>query len=64
MKIKLCDTTIDTSKIKQIHNKKKKLIHGLNKVEIARYSIEFNDGTFKVITKQEYKMLEKTLKGE
>lgn len=61
MKIKLFDVTINTDKIKQLRKKPIKLQHGLNGTIKPRYSIEFNDGTFKEITKQEYKRLIKML---
>ncbi len=57
MKIKLSDITIDTSNIKELHNKNKKLHEGLNKTIRPHYSIEFINGTFLPINKQEYKLL-------
>lgn len=64
MKIKLFDTTINTDNIKKLWNKPKKLHCGLSKTIKPNYSIEFNDGTFKEITKQEYKLLLKYLESE
>lgn len=63
MKVKLALTTIDTSKIKQLHNKYKRLHSGLGGTIRPHYSIELDDGSFIVITKQEYKLLSKILKG-
>lgn len=57
MKIKLSDITIDTSNIKELHNKNKKLHSGLNKTIKPHYSIEFINDTFLPINKQEYKLL-------
>lgn len=62
MKIKLSDGIIDTSKIKKIYSRPKKLHSGLNKIIRPHYSIEYIDGYFKVINKQEYKILKNILK--
>lgn len=61
MKIKLCDGVIDTSKIKRLRKKPIKLLSGLRDKIKPKYSIEFLDGTFKVINKQEYKLLSKEM---
>lgn len=63
MKIKLSQITIDISRIKQLHNKPKKLYAGMGKDIRPNYCIEFKDGTFTEITKQEYKMLDNILQG-
>lgn len=64
MKVKLSQITLDISKIKQLHNKYKKLHSGLNKTTRPHYSVEFHDGTFTEITKQEYKLLKGILDNE
>ena len=61
MKIKLTDCVVDTKKIKQLRNKPIKLLRGLNKKIKPHYTIEFIDNTFKVITKQEYKLLKEAI---
>lgn len=61
MKVRLSQITIDTDNIKAIHNKYKKLQAGTKTVR-PRYCIEFNNGNFMEITKQEYKTLEKLIK--
>lgn len=64
MKIKLSDITINTSNIKQLHNKDKKLHSGLNKTIKPHYSIEFINGTFLQINKQEYKIIKNKIEKE
>lgn len=59
MKIKLFDGIIDTSKIKRIRKKPIKLQEGLKGEIKPHYSIEFNNGNFMEITKQEYKLIKK-----
>ena len=63
MRIYLEKTTVETDKIKKLHNKRKKLRAG-NKDIILYYTIEFADDSFMEITKQEYKMLKKYLEKE
>lgn len=63
MKVRLSQITIDSSKIKAIHNKYKKLQAGTKTVR-PHYCIEFIDGIFMEITKQEYKKLKGILKNE
>lgn len=63
MKVRLSKITIDTSKIKAIHNKYKRLQAGTKTIR-SHYCIEFNDGNFMEINKQEYKMLEGILKND
>lgn len=63
MKIKLSQITIDTTTIKSIYNKYKKLQAGTKTVR-PHYCIEFNNGNFMEITKQEYKTLKGILKNE
>lgn len=60
-KIKLTQSTINISKIKAIYNKPKKLLSGFNKTIRPHYCIEFIDGTFMTINKQEYKLLDSIL---
>lgn len=64
MKVKLSQITLDISKIKQLHNKYKKLHSSLNKTIKPHYSVELNDGTFIEITKHEYKLLKGMLGNE
>ena len=61
MKVKLSNITINTSIIKELHNKKQRLHSGLNKTIKPKYSIEFVNGTFLPINKQEYKIVKKVL---
>ncbi len=63
MKVRLSQITIDTSKIKAIYNKYKKLQAGTKTIR-PHYCIEFIDGNFMEINKQEFKMLEGILKNE
>lgn len=65
MKIKLtCQTIIDTNEIKSLRNKPVRLYVSFGKETKVDYSIEWKDGTFTEITKQEYKRLNKLLKGD
>jgi len=65
MKVKLSNNNIiDTAFIKQLRNKKVKLQAGLNKIIRPKYSIEFIDGTFIEISKQEYKLLKRMRNNE
>lgn len=60
MKVKLTQITIDISKIKRLHNNRKRLQAGTKTIK-SHYCIEFIDGNYMVINKQEYKMLSKIL---
>lgn len=65
MKVKLSNNNIiNTAFIKQLRNKKVKLQAGLNKIIKPKYSIEFMDGTFTEISKQEYKLLKRMWSNE
>lgn len=65
MKVKLRDgITIDTTKIKALRNKPVKLYVSLGKGTKVDYSIEWNNGMFSEISKQDYKRLIKILEGE
>lgn len=64
MKVKLCDGIIDTSNIKQLHRKRQTLWCGYGKFERTHYAIEYLDGNYRVINKQEYKMIKKVMKNE
>lgn len=65
MKIKLtCKTIIDTKEIKRLRDKPVRLYISFGKEEKVDYSIEWNDGTFTEITKQEYKRLKKIVGDE
>lgn len=58
MKIKLSKTTIDTNKIKKLHRTPKRLYDlNVNKSIKVKYSIEYWNGDFIPINKQEYKMI-------
>lgn len=58
MKIKLSKATIDTEKIKKIYRTPKRLYDlNVNKSIKVKYSIEYWDGDFIPINKQEYKMI-------
>lgn len=61
MKVRLSQITIDTSNIKQIYNKYKKLQAGTKTIR-PHYCIEFTNGNFMEIDKKEYKMLKGLLK--
>ena len=63
MRIRLSQVTVETSQIKQLHNKWKKLRAGNKDIKL-HYSIEFTDESFMEITKQEYKMLKNILDKE
>lgn len=63
MKVRLSQITIDTSKIKTIHNKYKRLQAGTKTIR-PHYCIEFINGKFLEINKKEYKMLKGILKDE
>ena len=63
MKVRLSQITIDTTTIKTIYNKYKKLQAG-TKIVRPHYCIEFIDNNFMEITKQEYKILKGILKNE
>lgn len=63
MKIRLSKITIDTSKIKTIHNKYKKLMAGTKTIR-PHYCIEFDNGNFMEINKSEYKTLKGILESE
>ena len=60
MKVRLSQITIDIINIKTIHNKYKKLQAGTKTIR-PHYCIEFIDGNFMEITKQEYKKLKQLL---
>lgn len=65
MIIKLRDgIIIDTSKIKSLRDKPIKLYVQFGREIKVDYSIEWYSGEFSIITKQEYKRLNKLLKGE
>ena len=61
MKVRLSQITIDTTTIKAIHNKYKKLQAGTKTVR-PHYCIEFIDNNFMKITKQ-LKILLKDMEG-
>ena len=62
MKIKLSRANpIDISTIKALHSTPKKMLSGLNTTIKPHYYIEFNSGTYMVISKQEYKMLRRVM---
>ena len=67
-KIKLNDNIIDTLKIKKLHKKTGKLYCklycGRGKVERTHYAVEYIDGTYFIINKQEYKLLKKVISNE
>lgn len=65
MKIKLSKTTIDTDKIKKIYRTPKKLYDlNVNKSIKVKYSVEYYNGDFIPINKQEYKMISNMLGSE
>ena len=55
---------IKSTEIKKIRNKPKKLYAGFGKEIRADYCLEFYNGTFMELTKQQYKMIKKILRGE
>ena len=55
---------IKTSEIKQLRDKPIKLYVEFGKEIKADYCLEFYDGTFIELTKQQYKMIKKILKGK
>lgn len=61
MKITLTDCVINTDEIKQLRKRPIKLLAGINTKIKPHYSIEFINGNFKVITKQEYKLIKKAI---
>lgn len=65
MKIKLSKTTIDTNKIKKLYRTPKKLYDlNVNKSIKVKYSVEYYNGDFIQINKQEYKMISNMLGSE
>lgn len=58
MKIKLSKITIDTNKIKELHRTPKRLYDlNVNKSIKVKYSVEYYNGDFIPINKQEYKKI-------
>lgn len=65
MKVKLSDITIDTSKIKKLHNTPRKLYEiNIRKAKKYKYYIELENNDCIPINKQEYKLLKNKIGSE
>lgn len=65
MKIKLSQLTVDTSKIKKLHNCPRKLYDiNVKKSKVYNYYIELEDNNCIPINKQEYKLIKNIISKE
>lgn len=64
MKIKLkSGFVVDTKEVRRLHNKPIRLVKIRYTIK-PKYSVEFLDGTFEVLSRQEYKLLSKVIVNE